>query len=157
MTGLNIRTATASDLPQLVRMLADDFLGQQREVFTDPVAASYSAAFAAIERDPNNEIVVGCIDDVLVATLQITYTPSLSFQGSWRATVESVRTAAHLRGQGIGTTMMADAVERARMRGCRMVQLSTNKQRADAKRFYERLGFIATHEGMKLAIDRPPP
>jgi ribosomal protein S18 acetylase RimI-like enzyme len=149
---LEIRNATRADLAALVQMLADDFLGGTREVVSDPLPQSYIDAFETIERDPNNEIVVGCIGDDVVATLQLTYTPSLSFQGSWRATVESVRTLSTLRGQGIGGLMMRDAIDRARRRGCRMVQLSTNKQRADAKRFYERLGFKASHEGMKLDL-----
>jgi ribosomal protein S18 acetylase RimI-like enzyme len=149
---LTIRNATRADLPALVQMLADDFLGDTREVVSDPLPQSYVDAFEEIDRDPNNEIVVGCIGDDVVATLQLTYTPSLSFQGSWRATVESVRTASTLRGQGIGGLMMQNAIERAQRRGCAMIQLSTNKQRADAKRFYERLGFKATHEGMKLSL-----
>lgn len=149
---LTIRPADSGDLPQIVAMLADDVLGQSREVIADPLPQSYRAAFEAIDADPNNEILVACIGRRVVASLQLTYTPSLSFQGSWRATVESVRTAADLRGQGIGASLMRHAIERARERGCAIVQLSTNKVRADARRFYERLGFSATHEGMKLEL-----
>jgi ribosomal protein S18 acetylase RimI-like enzyme len=148
----DIRVATAEDLPQIVHLLADDFLGQEREVVTDPLPRSYTAAFDAIARDPNNEILVATRGDEIIAMLQLTYTPSLSYQGSWRATLESVRTAAHLRGRGIGGALVRNAVERARSRGCGIVQLSTNRKRADAKRFYERLGFKATHEGMKLLL-----
>lgn len=149
---IEVRPAEADDLPQIVGLLADDVLGQGRERIADPLPESYRTAFAAIERDPNNEILVATIGTRLVASLQLTYTPSLSFQGSWRATVESVRTAADRRGQGIGAALMRHAIERARGRGCGMVQLSTNKVRADARRFYERLGFVATHEGMKLEL-----
>ena len=146
------RVAEPRDLPQLVAMLADDFLGRQREVFTDPPADCYVEAFTSIAADPNNEIIVACVGDRVVASLQLTFTPSLSYQGSVRATVESVRTAAALRSRGIGSALMRDASERARARGCRMVQLTTNRQRPDAKRFYERLGFEATHDGMKLML-----
>ncbi|HEX6133360.1 MAG TPA: GNAT family N-acetyltransferase [Longimicrobiales bacterium] len=153
---LTIRTAAPDDLPQLVAMLADDFLGREREVVSDPPAAGYVAAFDAIRADPNNEIVVACIGDRVVASLQLTFTPSISYQGSWRATVESVRTAAELRGRGIGAALMHEAIARARRRGCRMLQLTTNKARPDAKRFYERLGFTASHEGMKLPLEPEP-
>ena len=111
------------------------------------------AAFRAIELDPNNDLLVGEVDGRVVATLQLTFTPSLSYQGSWRATIESVRTDSALRGRGIGAALMTAALERARARGCSLVQLSTNKARGDAKRFYERLGFVATHEGMKLSLE----
>lgn len=147
------RDATAADVPSIVALLADDVLGSTREESGTGLAESYARAFRAIDADPNNELIVGCLDGAVVATLQLTYTPSLSFRGSWRATVESVRTAAALRGRGVGTALMRYAVERARARGCAIVQLSTNKVRTDARRFYERLGFIATHEGMKLMLD----
>lgn len=147
------RTADAEDLPQIVALLADDMLGRTREAAGAALAASYVEAFAAIDADPNNELIVGCVDGRVVATLQLTFTPSLSFQGSWRATVESVRTDSALRGRGIGAALMKHAIERARERGCGIVQLTTNKARGDARRFYERLGFSATHEGMKLMLD----
>lgn len=150
--ALIIRPATRDDVPAIVRLLADDFLGRQREDPSDPLPAGYRDAFTAIERDPNNELLIGELDGELVAMLQLTFTPSLSYQGSWRATIESVRTAERLRGRGIGAAIMRDAIARARARGCGMVQLTTNKQRPDARRFYERLGFQATHEGMKLSL-----
>lgn len=152
VAGLRIRVAEADDLPQIVAMLADDALGQTRERVEDPLPAAYRTAFEEIRNDPNNELLVGCLGDRVVATLQLTFTPSLSFQGSTRATIESVRTASDLRGRGIGAELMTHAIDRARARGCAMVQLSTNRTRADAKRFYERLGFVATHEGMKLKL-----
>ena len=147
------RTADAEDLPEIVALLADDMLGRSREAAGAALPASYTEAFEAIARDPNNELIVGCVAGRVVATLQLTFTPSLSFQGSWRATVESVRTESTLRGRGIGAALMRYAIERARARGCGIVQLTTNKARADAKRFYERLGFSATHEGMKLMLE----
>ena len=151
-TELQFRPGQREDLEALVRLLADDFLGEKREEFTLPLPASYEAALEAILRDPNNEILVACRGAEVVASLQVTYTPSLSYRGSWRATIESVRTARALRGRGIGTAFLRWSIERARERGCRIVQLSTNKHRPDARRFYERLGFHASHEGMKLEI-----
>jgi GNAT superfamily N-acetyltransferase len=150
---ITFRTAQAGDLPQIVALLADDVLGRTREAAGDGLAESYVAAFEAIDGDPNNELIVGCVDGRIVATLQLTFTPSLSFQGSWRATVESVRTDSALRGRGIGAALMKHAIDRARTRGCGIVQLTTNKARGDARRFYERLGFSATHEGMKLMLE----
>ena len=131
-------------------MLADDHLGSGREDATD--LAAYEAAFATIDADANNELLVACIGDDVVGTLQLTFTPSLSYRGSWRCTVESVRTVGALRGQGIGTALMQHAIGRARARGCALVQLSTHQTRPDAKRFYERLGFQPTHVGMKLPL-----
>lgn len=152
MPALSFRAALRADVPAIVHMLADDHLGRTREQVSDPLPDSYYAAFDALANDPNNELIVATDDARVVATLQITFTPSLSHQGSWRATLESVRTASELRGQGIGAALVAYAIERAQLRGCRMVQLSTDKSRADARRFYERLGFHATHEGMKLLL-----
>ena len=154
MTNVTIRVATADDLPHIVELLRDDVLGRTRESAEGQLPSSYVAAFAAIDADPNNELLVAFADDRLVATLQLTFTPSLSYQGSWRATIESVRTASDLRGRGIGSALMSRAIARARERGCGIVQLSTNKARTDARRFYERLGFTATHEGMKLMLER---
>jgi ribosomal protein S18 acetylase RimI-like enzyme len=150
--SVQVRDARSEDLPAIVALLADDFLGRQREQAVGPVHENYAMAFRAIEMDPNNQLLVAVLDDAVVATLQLTFTPSLSYRGSWRATVESVRTASPLRGRGIGAALMRAAIERARERGCALVQLSTNKARGDARRFYERLGFSATHEGMKLTL-----
>jgi ribosomal protein S18 acetylase RimI-like enzyme len=152
--SLSFRAATRDDLPAIVRLLADDDLGRQRERFELPLPAGYLEAFAAIDADPNNELIVACLDDDVVGVLQITFTPYLTYQGSWRATVEGVRTAASTRGQGIGTALLQHAIGRAAARGCHLVQLTTDKRRAPARRFYERLGFEATHEGMKLHLRR---
>lgn len=148
---ITVRLATAADLPRIVGMLADDMLGRQREAAGE-LPPSYLEAFRAIDADPNNELLVACFGADVVATLQLTFTPSLSFRGTWRATIESVRTDSALRGRGIGAALMAAAIERSRERGCGIVQLSTNKTRDDARRFYEHLGFVATHEGMKLML-----
>ena len=149
-----VRAARREDLPAIVKMLADDHLGSNREAVTEPLPDSYHEAFDAIERDPNNQILVATMDGRVVGTLQLTFTPSLSYQGGWRATVESVRAESALRGQGIGTKLMERAIDMARAKGCVLMQLSTHKSRTDAHRFYDRLGFHAEHVGMKLMLDR---
>ena len=154
---VRIRRALAVDLPSIVRMLADDALGARRERVEDPLPASYRAAFEAIDRDPNNELVVAEGEDgTAVAVLQLTFTPGLSHQGGWRATIEGVRVDSRLRGSGLGHELLGWAIERSRQRGCRQVQLSTDKPRTAARRFYESLGFVASHEGMKLPLTPPP-
>lgn len=152
-----LRTATTQDLPAIVGMLADDPLGAQREKLTDPLAPSYLAAFEAIAQDPNNELVVAeDPDGEAIAVLQLTFIPYITHQGGWRATIEGVRVASHLRGTGLGRQLLTWAIGRARQRRCHLIQLTTDKQRADALRFYETLGFVATHEGMKLKLALDP-
>jgi len=154
---LRVRPATVQDLPDIVGLLADDPLGVQRERLTDPLPASYYAAFETISSDPNNELVVAeDRNDRAIAVLQLTFTPYITHQGSWRATIEGVRVASHLRGSGIGRKFFSWAIARAQERGCQLVQLTTDKHRPEAKRFYETLGFVATHEGMKLKLSPIP-
>ncbi len=151
------RPAKAQDLQAIVGMLADDPLGARRERLTDPLATSYLAAFEAIAQDPNNELLVAeGPDGNAIAVLQLTFTPHITHQGGWRATIEGVRVASHLRGTGLGRQLLTWAIDRARQRGCHLVQLTTDKQRADAQRFYESLGFEATHVGMKLKLTPAP-
>jgi GNAT superfamily N-acetyltransferase len=150
--NLMLRAATRADVPAIVSMLADDALGSTREAVTDPLPDSYYRAFADIEGDPNNKIIVACLDDEVVGTLQLTFTPSLSYRGGTRATVESVRTVAALRSHGIGSRLMQHAIALARARGCVLMQLTTHRTRADAHRFYQKLGFQAQHIGMKLRL-----
>ena len=146
-----IRDAVEQDLPAIIALLADDPLGKARE---DAAAAeAYSTAFKAIHADPNNELLVVVDSDRIVGTMQITYAPGLSRKGAWRATLEGVRVAAALRGRGIGRALVNEAIKRARARGCRIVQLTSDLSRVDARRFYESLGFSHTHAGMKLAIE----
>ena len=152
MAELSFRIATRDDLPHIVRMLADDFLGQQREKYEDPLPESYIRAFNEIDADPNNQLIVAEMDGNVVGTLQLTITPSISFQGGKRATVESVRVDRSARGSGIGRQMMLWAIERARDAGCVSMQLTTNAERTDAHRFYQQLGFEASHAGMKLSL-----
>jgi GNAT superfamily N-acetyltransferase len=150
--NLQFREATSADLPAIVRMLAQDRLGSAREAVDDPLPATYFNAFEDIETDRNNLLLVAVLDDRVVGTLQLTFTPSLSYQGGWRATVESVRTDESMRGQGIGTALMHHAIDLAKRRNCVLIQLSTHYTRKDAQRFYERLGFVASHVGMKRRL-----
>ncbi|MDR7315535.1 GNAT family N-acetyltransferase [Brevibacillus nitrificans] len=149
---VTFRIATANDLDKMVQMLADDELGKTRERYETPLPESYVKAFEAIDSDPNNELVVACLGEEIVGVQQITFTPYLTHQGSWRATIEGVRTASSVRGKGIGSQLIGWAIDRAKARGCRLVQLTTDKKREDAHRFYVRLGFQATHEGMKMKL-----
>ena len=147
LDALTFREAEPEDLEAIVSMLSDDALGRGREDASD--LSSYRAAFDDIYSDPNNVLLVACLGARVVGTLQLTFTPSLSYQGGWRATIESVRTEAALRGQGIGAALVNHAIERARARSCVLMQLSSHASRVDARRFYERLGFEASHIGMK--------
>ena len=146
------RQAKRQDLSEIVRMLADDFLGATREKYKNPLPESYEKAFEEIEADKNNELIVAEKDGEIVGTLQITFTPSISFQGGKRATVESVRVENKYRGQGIGKELMLWAINRARGENCVAIQLTTNAERKDAHRFYENLGFKGSHLGMKLYL-----
>ena len=151
---MEFRSAERSDVPVILGLLADDDISRARGFGFVPeeVDAATWAAFEAIDADPANELVVGEDGGEIVATCQLTFTPGLSRGGAWRMTVEAVRVRAESRSGGIGRKLMAYAIDRARDRGCRMVQLTTDKRRADAHRFYESLGFTASHEGMKLAL-----
>lgn len=149
------RPATREDVPVLVQMLADDPLGARREQFENPLSPSYYDAFAHIDVDPHNELIVAEKDGAIVGMLQLTFIPYLTYQGGWRALIEGVRVASSARGQGIGAALLTWAIDRAREKCCHLVQLTTDKTRPDALAFYERLGFRATHEGMKLHLPRP--
>jgi GNAT superfamily N-acetyltransferase len=134
-------------------MLADDPLGAKRERFETPLPEGYLRAFEAIDADPNNQLVVACIEREVVGVLQLTFIPYLTYQGGWRALIEAVRIDSKHRSQGLGKAMFEWAIARARERGCHVVQLTTDKSRADARRFYESLGFAASHEGLKLHLE----
>lgn len=148
------RRARAEDLPSIVRMLADDPLGATRERVESPLPVEYREAFGAIERDPNQELIVAEVDGRLAGVLQISFIPCLTHTGTSRALIEGVRVDASLRAAGVGRRMIGHAVERAKARGCGLVQLTSDKSRRDAIRFYESLGFVASHEGMKLRLAR---
>src|SRR5215207_4196469 len=154
MTPQNLvfRLATRTDLPAIVRMLADDGLGRQRERDENPLPAAYHSAFEQIESDPNHELIVAEQDGEVIGTLHLIFLPSISFQGGLRAQVESVRVDRKYQNIRIGSEMMKWTIARARERGAHMVQLTTHKTRQDAHRFYERLGFKGSHLGMKLDL-----
>lgn len=152
MSDIIFRLASRADLPAIVRMLADDELGSQREHYEDPLPDSYIKAFEQIDSDPNHELIVAELEEEVIGTLQLMFLPSISFQGGLRAQVESVRIDTKLRDQGIGSKLMKWVIERAKERGAHVVQLTTNNSRGDAHRFYERLGFRGSHLGMKLNL-----
>lgn len=144
------RRATVEDVPAIVAMLADDALGAARESPDD--LAPYLEAFAAVDANPNQLLVVAERGGEVVGTAQLTFMAGLSHRGMWRAEIEAVRVRAGQRGSGLGTQLIGWCIELARERGCGMVQLASNASRTDAHRFYERLGFTASHTGFKLRI-----
>jgi ribosomal protein S18 acetylase RimI-like enzyme len=152
-----LRHALLADVPAIVGLLADDSLGSGRER-TDEDLAPYERAFDAIHADPSHLLIVGELlppgtaHAEVVATFQLSFLPGISRQGAWRSQIEGVRVAGSLRGQGIGNMMVQWAIEESRRRSCALMQLTTHKTRAAAHRFYERLGFEASHEGMKRTL-----
>lgn len=148
-----LRRALADDVPGIVGLLADDQLGAMRDVVTDAASlAPYLAAFEIIDADPAHLLVVATVDGALAGTMQVSFLPGLARRGAFRAQIEAVRVARAQRGNGLGASMMQWAIDESRRRGCALVQLTTDKSRTDAHRFYERLGFTASHEGMKLHL-----
>ncbi|MFT5510437.1 MAG: ribosomal protein S18 acetylase RimI-like enzyme [Hyphomicrobiaceae bacterium] len=152
MIVTEFRKAIRADLPAIIAMLADDALGAGREDASDPPNPAYIEAFEALERDCNQLLAVGEKDGDIVACLQISFIPGLSRLGQWRGQIESVRVAASARGDGLGQQLFEWAIDECRKRGCGLVQLTSDKTRPDAIRFYERLGFKVTHEGLKLSL-----
>lgn len=154
MNELIFRPAKREDLSSIVRMLAEDELGSQREKIREPLPESYYKAFEQIAKDSNHELIVAVINGEVVGTLHLMFLPSISYQGGLRAQVESVRVDGKYRGQGIGSELMKWAFERAKGRDAHLVQLTTHRSRQDAHRFYERLGFEKSHVGMKLSLKK---
>ncbi|MEM7425685.1 MAG: GNAT family N-acetyltransferase [Pseudomonadota bacterium] len=150
--NVSFRKAARADLEEIIAILADDELGQSREDPSVPLSEDYVAAFGAIDTDPNQLLAVAVIAGKIAGTLQLTFIPGLSRHGSWRGQIEAVRIARARRGSGLGHAMFEWAIERCRERRCRLVQLTTDKTRPDAHRFYEQLGFTASHEGYKLQL-----
>jgi GNAT superfamily N-acetyltransferase len=146
------RSALLSDVPAIVALLADDQLGSQREISGTPLDQRYVAAFRAIEADANQDLVVAVEDGEVVGTLQISFIPGIARIGAWRGQIEAVRVAAHRRDSGLGKRMVEWAIGECRSRDCSLVQLTTDKSRVDARRFYDKLGFVASHEGYKLYL-----
>ncbi|MFI8349227.1 GNAT family N-acetyltransferase [Streptomyces sp. NPDC085596] len=150
MTDLDIRPATPDDIPAIVAMLADDPLGAQRESPDD--LTPYLPAFERLDTDPNQHLVVAVRGGRVVGTLQLTIIPGLSRKGATRSLIEAVRVHADERGSGLGSELIQWAVDTSRHLGCHLVQLTSDKTRTDAHRFYERLGFTASHEGFKRSL-----
>jgi GNAT superfamily N-acetyltransferase len=151
--AVTLRQAVPGDLPEVLALLAADQLGVHREAADEP--APYRAAFDAITADPAHLLVVAVDGDArIIGTMQLSFIPGLARRGAWRAQIEAVRVHEAARNRGVGARMIGWAIEEARRRGCALVQLTTDKRRGDAHRFYERLGFVASHEGMKLALPR---
>ena len=149
---LELRRAAREDLAALVRMIHDDQVSCSGE---SPDLAPYEDAFRRVDGDPAQLLVAAVLDGEVVGTLQLTVIPGLARAGALRGQVEAVRVRADRRDRGIGEAMLRWAVDEARRRGCALLQLTTDKRRTDAHRFYARLGFVASHDGMKLALDPP--
>lgn len=147
-----IRPATTNDVPTIVAMLAHDKLGRLREDYQDPLPDAYLRAFARIDSDNNQHLVVLEDEQQVIGTLQLTFIPYLTYRGGIRAQIEAVRIHGDYRGQGLGEQLFNWAIEQARVEGAHVVQLTTDKKRPEALRFYEKLGFVASHEGMKLHL-----
>ncbi|WP_221348906.1 GNAT family N-acetyltransferase [Streptomyces beigongshangae] len=150
MGDLEVRPAAADDLPAIVAMLADDPLGAQRESPDD--LTPYLTALERLNNDPHQHVVVAVREGRVVGTLQLTIVPGLARKGATRAIIEAVRVHADERGSGLGTHFLEWALDRARSEGCQLVQLTSDATRTDAHRFYERLGFEASHVGFKLRL-----
>lgn len=152
--SLAFRDARHTDIPSIVKLYGDDVLGATRETVSEPPDEGYLRAFAQIDADPRHRLIVVEDEGELVATLQLSFLPHLVLRGGERAQIEAVRVRSDRRAGGLGETVFRWAIDEARQRGCRLVQLTTNVTRTDAQRFYERLGFEASHVGMKLMFDR---
>lgn len=152
MTEVTFRDATLADLPAIVALLAEDTLGEKREDPSLPLDPAYERAFHLISANPDQRQIVAEQGGVVVGTMQLTFIPGIAFKGAWRGQIEAVRVAGSLRGQGIGAEMIEWAVGQCRARDCRMVQLTSDKSRTAAHRFYERLGWTRSHEGFKIKL-----
>ncbi|WP_153978772.1 GNAT family N-acetyltransferase [Paenibacillus xylanilyticus] len=149
---MEFRTATLTHLPAIVRLLADDEMGATRERFIDPLPNEYVEAFAKIEQQIGNSIIIALDNNGVIGCLQLTIIPGIARLGTTRGQIEGVRIDRNYRGQGVGESLFQYAIHEAQSMGCELIQLTTDKKRKDAHRFYERLGFVASHDGMKLSL-----
>ncbi|MEO8402513.1 MAG: GNAT family N-acetyltransferase [Gammaproteobacteria bacterium] len=147
-----IRKANKNDLPEIVHLLANDPLGKKRELDQVPLPQQYFTAFAAIENDTNNYLIVAEQDKKIIGTAQLTIITYLTYQGGKRGQIEGVRIDQAYQGKGIGKLMIEWAIAKSKELHCHVVQLTTDKQRPDALEFYKKIGFVASHEGMKLHV-----
>lgn len=150
--GIIIGPADESDLRAIITLLVDDPLGKTRERLDDPLPQSYLRAFHAMAAQRDNVYLVARRDGIVIGCLQVTLIAGISREGMTRANIEGVRVASSARGLGLGKLLMRDAIDRARDAGCGLIQLTTDTRRADARRFYEGLGFTPSHVGMKLNL-----
>ena len=154
MVEISFRKAERSDLFDIIELLGDDPIGRFREVVSDRIDERYVIAFQAVDKDPNQLLAVAVDGETVVGCMQLTFLPSLSRAGMWRGQIENVRIAASHRGTGLGKRFFKWAFQCFEERGCGLVQLTSDKARPDAIRFYETLGFTNSHEGMKLSIEK---
>ena len=152
LNDLILKSAKEKDLPEIIQLFMGDEFGATRECLSDPVLPSYREAFQAITEDKNQALLVVDYNNELIGTCHLTFMPSLSFKGSWRLNIENIHVAKRFQNQGVGTWMLQKAMALGKEKGCKIVQLTTNKERLRAKIFYEKLGFVATHEGMKFYL-----
>ncbi|MEL1249881.1 GNAT family N-acetyltransferase [Aurantiacibacter gilvus] len=152
MHALTYREAVEADLPFLDALIASDEVAAARDPVQPDNAAQQLEAMRAIAADPNHELWIVDLDGALVASFQLSYLPGVSRKGAWRGQIESVRVMPELRGKGVGEAMMRWAIARCEAKGCGVVQLTSDTRREAAHRFYERLGFVASHAGFKLRL-----
>ena len=149
---IEFRRARLGDLRAIVALLADDELGAQRERFSETIAPEYLSAFDAIEADPNQLLAVMVDGEQVIGTLQLSFIPGLARGGALRGQIEAVRVARERRSERLGERLFQWAIDQCRAHGCALVQLTTDRQREDAHRFYDRLGFVPSHIGYKLKL-----
>jgi GNAT superfamily N-acetyltransferase len=147
------RDAILADLPTIIAMLAEEQIGGRADDPSEPLDPAYLAAFDAIDRDPDQRLIVAELEGAIIGTMQLSWLPGLLNRGAWRGQIEAVRIASDKRSLGLGAAMIGWAVERFRERDCFMAQLTSNNDRAAAHRFYERLGWKKSHSGFKLELD----
>lgn len=150
--SLTYRKAVEADLPFIVKLLTEDAVRVTDDKPDEPFHPRYVAALNELSADPNQMMMVAVLDGEVVGTVQLTFIPGISSLGMKRCLVEAVHIAPAHRSKGLGTEMIRWAIEQGRERGCGMVQLTSNKKRLDAHRFYERLGFLKSHEGFKYYL-----
>ena len=153
MTKLKIRNALLDDIPMVVRLLSNDPLGSERESYQKPLPNQYYVAFTEIDSDKNNFLMVVEDDNNIIGTMQLTILHHMTHQGGKRAQIEGVRIDENYRGKGIGKHMIEWAINKARTLGCHLVQLTTDKKRPEALKFYQQIGFVDSHEGLKFHLN----
>ncbi len=152
---IKFRKATKNDVPFIVSMIANDKLGSLREDYKEPLPEKYYDAFINIDKDPNQElIVIENTNKEVIGTLQLSFIQYLTYQGGIRVQIEAVRIREDLRGKGLGEKLFAWAINKSKERGAHLLQLTTDKKRPEALKFYEKLGFVMSHEGMKLHFNK---